>query len=56
MTWGHLISLYEADRVSEVRKLPKIKNEHVYLTPYSRMCVNLAAQVMSETVGKVMLA
>ena len=56
MTWDHLISLYEADRVSEVRKLPKIKNEHVYLTPYSRMRVNLAAQVMSETVGKVMLA
>ena len=55
MTWDHIISLYEADRLSGVRKLPKLRNEHIYLTPYSKMRVNLAAQVMSETLGKVML-
>lgn len=56
MAWDNVISLYETVRLSEVRKLPKLKNEYVYLPPYSRMRVNLAAQIMSETVGKVMLA
>ena len=55
MTWNHIIGLYEADRLSGVRKLPKIRNEHIYLTRHSKMHVNLAAQVMSETLGKVML-
>ena len=55
MTWDHIIALYEPDRLSGVRKLPKLRNQHIYLTPYSKMHVNLAAQVMSETLGKVML-
>ncbi len=56
MTWEHANSLYVMDRMSEVRKLQKVRNEHAYLTSYSRMRINLAAQVMSETVGKVMMA
>eukprot|EP00795_Rhopilema_esculentum_P017480 gene17480-9089_t len=54
MTWSHISSLFESDRQSEVRKLHKLRHEHIYLTSYSKMRVNLAAQVMSETVGKVM--
>ena len=41
---------------SPVRKMPKLTNEHVYLNFYSKMHVNLAAQVMSTTVSKVMMA
>lgn len=39
-----------------VRTMPKLTNEHVYLTSYSKMRVNLATQVLSETLSKVMMA
>ena len=52
--WKHIVDIYEADRISLVRKLPKLSNEHINLNSYSKMRVNLAAQVMSETVAKVM--
>ena len=38
-----------------LKLVPKLKHEHVNLTPYSVMNVRLAAQVLSETVGKVLL-
>ena len=38
-----------------VRKMPKLTNEHVYLASYSKMRLNLATQVLSETVSKVMM-
>ena len=44
------------DRQCMLRKMPKLTNEHVYLTSYSKMHVNLATQVLSETVSKVMMA
>ena len=52
--WKHVVDIYEADRISLVRKLPKLTNEHIHLNSYSKMRVNLAAQVMSETVANVM--
>lgn len=52
--WKPLVDLYESDRTSLIRKMPKLTNEHIHLNPYSKMRVNLAAQVMSETVGKIM--
>lgn len=56
LLWKHIVDLYEADRVNMVRTMPKLTNEHVYLTSYSKMRVNLATQVLSETVSKVMMA
>ncbi|KAL5500545.1 hypothetical protein EMCRGX_G012127 [Ephydatia muelleri] len=35
--------------------LPKIKLEHIQLTPFSRMRVDLAAQLLSETVAKALV-
>ena len=35
--------------------LPKLSNEHIKLTPYSKMNVRLAAQVLGS-VSKVLLA
>ena len=49
------MDLCESDRQSAIRKMPKLANEHIYLHPYSKMRVNLAAQVMSTTVSKVMM-
>ena len=36
--------------------MPKLTNEHIKLTPYSKINVRLAAQVLSSTVSKVLLA
>ena len=55
IVWSNVVDVYESDRKCMVRKLAKLKNEHIYLNPYSKMLVNLAVQVMSETVGKVMV-
>ena len=38
----------------QVRRLPKITQDHIYLTSFSKMRVNLAAQVMSASFSKVM--
>ena len=37
-----------------LRMMPKLTNEHIYLTSYSKMRVNLAEQVLSSTVSNVM--
>jgi len=45
--WKHLEDLYIKD-TSEgtgLRKLPKLKYEHIHLTNFSKMRVDLAAQV-----------
>ena len=56
LLWKHIIDLYETDRKNMPRTMPKLTNEHVYLTSYSKMRVNLATQILSETVSKVMMA
>ena len=56
LLWKHVSDCYEKDCIGQVRKLPKVTNEHISLTSYSVMRVNLAAQVMSSSVSKVMLA
>ena len=50
--WSHVLNLYEkvthtavASNGLSLSLLPKLKNEHVSLTSYSRMRVDLAAQV-----------
>ena len=46
--WLHiLVDLFERDagKASGLRMVPKLKMEHIQLTPFSKMCVDLAAQV-----------
>lgn len=45
--WSHIQSLYEADTasMSGTRLLPKLQYEHISLTSFSKMHVDLAAQV-----------
>jgi len=45
--WKHLVDLYEEDTLKEegTRLIPKVKYEHIKLTLFSKMRVDLAAQV-----------
>ena len=51
ITWSHLEDLYKKDtgsgqEATGLRLVPKIKFEHIYLSSFSKMRVDLAAQVM----------
>eukprot|EP00794_Sanderia_malayensis_P001655 gene1655-1842_t len=56
LLWKHVQGCYEEDAKCQIRKLPKLTNEHIYLNSYSVMRVNLAAQVMSHSVASTMKA
>ena len=56
MLWNHISDIFYEDRECGLHILPKLTNEHIKLTPYSKMNVRLAAQVLSSTVSKVLLA
>ena len=50
MVWKHLKDLYElendpAKTVPGIRIVPKLKYEYIHLIPFSKMRVDLAAQV-----------
>ena len=46
ITWGHLNNLYKGNRSKTgVVLIPKLKYEHLHLTNFSKMRVDLAAQV-----------
>ena len=49
ISWSHLVDLYMCDRGNKETPslvlVPKLKYEHVYLTSFSKMRVDLAAQV-----------
>ncbi|KAL5489473.1 hypothetical protein EMCRGX_G018567 [Ephydatia muelleri] len=55
--WSHIQSLYETDTasMSGTRLLPKLQYQHISLTSFSKMCVDLAAQVLSESVSKAVV-
>lgn len=46
--WNHLTNLYYQDTKNAMglRMLPKLKFEHISLTSFSKMRVDLAAQVL----------
>ena len=45
LLWSHIVKCYLQDSHGKLRKLPKITRDHIYLNSYSKMRVNLAAQV-----------
>ena len=47
ISWQHLVSLYNKDKGkgSGLSLVPKLKFEHIHLSSFSRMRVDLAAQV-----------
>ena len=56
MAWDHVIALYETESLNMVGRLPKLTSEHIYWTPFSKMYVSLAAELMSKAVVKWMVA
>ncbi|KAL5509202.1 hypothetical protein EMCRGX_G004532 [Ephydatia muelleri] len=56
ISWDHLKELYDADVQPGIgiRIVPKLKLEHIQLSAFSKMCVDLAAQVCSESVSKAL--
>ena len=50
ISWNHLLKLYEKNRSdSGLALIPKLKYEHLHLTTFSKMRVDLAAQVRLYT-------
>ena len=47
ITWKHLVTLYERDRGkgSGLAMVPRLKFEHIHLSSFSKMRVDLAVQV-----------
>ena len=48
--WSHLEKLYQNDKGADrsapgLAMVPKLKYEHLYLTSFSKMCIDLGAQV-----------
>ena len=52
--WQHIIQLYNDDLENGLKLLPRITSDHIRLTLYSVMRVNLAAQILSSTVSSVL--
>ncbi len=49
--WQYIEEFYNFDRQAAVRMAPKLTEKHVNLPPFTSMRVNLAAQVLSNTVA-----
>ena len=53
-SWSHIACLYYENLESGLKLVNKLTSDHINLTSYSVMRVNLAAQLLSETVGNVL--
>ena len=54
VVWQYIIQSYNEDQENGLKMLPKITSDHVKLTLYSVMRVNLAAQVLSSAMSSVL--
>ena len=54
MVWNHISKLVKEDLDCGLHLLPKLTNEHINLTPYSKMNAKLAVQVLSTSVSAVL--
>ena len=52
--WSHISRIYNQGLESGLKLVEKLSSDHIKLTSYSVMRVNLAAQVLSEQVGNVL--
>ena len=52
--WYHFIKIVQHDMNNALKLLPKLTLAHVNLTPYSKMNVRLATQILSESVSCIL--
>ena len=51
MLFKHIADLFYSDLDFSLHSLPKLTLDHIILTPYSKMKVKLAVQVLSKSVA-----
>ena len=56
LLWSHISNLYNENLNYGLKLVPKLTYEHISLSPYSVMNVRLAAQVLSDSLGNVLLS
>ena len=56
LLWQHIVQLFYQDVENGLKLLPRLTFDHIKLTSYSTMRVNLAAQVLSTSVAAVLKA
>ena len=54
ISWSHIVSTVEEDKSHSLTRLPRIKEEHIHLSPQLRMRVKLAAQVLSTSMANAL--
>ena len=54
LLWSHIARIYYEDLESGLKLVNKLTSDHLNITSYSVMRVNIAAQVLRETVGDVL--
>ena len=54
VVWQHIIQIYNEGQENGLKILPRIISDHIKLTSYSVMRVNLATQVLSSTMSSVL--
>lgn len=54
ITWSHIVKMVNDQVNAPLKMAPKLTSNHINLTPYSKMNVNLAAQVLSKTVSVIL--
>eukprot|EP00794_Sanderia_malayensis_P001641 gene1641-1822_t len=54
LMWEHISKLYFKDLERDIKLLPRLSYDHIKLTPFSVMRVNLAAQVLSKTTSLIL--
>ena len=53
--WSHIQKIAEDESLWPLKNINKIRESHVKLNSYSKMNVSLAAQVLSESVSKILI-
>ena len=54
VVWQYIIQIYNEDQENGLKILPRITSDHVKLTSYSVMRVNVATQVLSSTMSSML--
>jgi len=54
LLWQHIVQLFYQDLENGLKLVPRLTFDHIKLTSYSTMRVNLAAQVLSASVAAVL--
>jgi len=54
LLWDHVGKMFYEDRECGLHLFPKLTHDHIKLTPYSKMNVRLAVQVLSSTVANIL--